>query len=339
MARETTPIILLEWAAERGGDGFRPVLYEQGKPTPVDHRFKYDEAEALELAKRKAHDVAAHYSGDWDLRLRPHASSSGPKGKAPMHTPSSSRSSLPELTGSPAQQRRQLRALARDRQREIVPQLRDAIRSTKQARKAQVRQCAGQCKHRKARLRKAELEAREQLKRRIAKLRERLRAGCGLCKVNAKDREVAQLEQLLAELQLERTAIAELRKKAGALRSQQGRAGGLRAAELRSESDDEVRHNVGDDPLLLATWERLKHSIKSTPHMSRTEAFLEHVHSHPEALDETQRRQEQKYDEEAIALLGDVQKKTKGGTVSDLTAFLAKLDKAAQLARSMRKGA
>jgi len=60
-----------------------------------------------------------------------------------------------------------------------------------------------------------------------------------------------------------------------------GVAGGRRAAELRTESDDEVRQSI--DPLLVPLWERVRRTIKGSARKSRTEAFLEWVHDHPEA--------------------------------------------------------
>jgi len=60
-----------------------------------------------------------------------------------------------------------------------------------------------------------------------------------------------------------------------------GVAGGRRSAELRSESDDEVRQSI--DPLLLPLWERVRRTIKGSARQTRTEAFLEWVHDHPEA--------------------------------------------------------
>ena len=48
------------------------------------------------------------------------------------------------------------------------------------------------------------------------------------------------------------------------------------AAERRAESDDEVRANIPRD--LHSYFERVKRSIKGSPRMSRTEAFLQLVH-------------------------------------------------------------
>lgn len=235
------------------------------------------------------------------------------------------------------QQRRELRQRARERQREILPRLKEKIRSTKIERRAQVRRCAGSCKQRRARLQRAERDAREQLKKRIAKLREKLKASCSTCRVHAKDQELEQLDSVLGELAAERETIRELRRRAGSLRSSRGRAGGLRAAELRSESDDEVKRNVADDALLAATWERLKHKIKGSPLRSRTEAFLEHVHDHPEALEETQRGLEAKYDEQAAALLGAIARVPKGKAgVDDLSAYLRELERADKFLRATR---
>lgn len=235
------------------------------------------------------------------------------------------------------QQRRELRHKARERQREILPRLKEKIRLTKSERRSQVRRCAASCNQRRARLQRAEREAREQLKRRIAKLRDKLKASCGTCRVHAKDQELEQLDTVLGELAKERETIRELRRKAGSMRSSRGRAGGLASAEARSESDDEVKRNVADDALLAATWERIKHKVKASPLRSRTEAFLEHVHDHPEALEETQRELERKYDDQAAYLLSSIGRVPKGNAgVDDLSAYLHELERAEKFLRATR---
>jgi len=241
---------------------------------------------------------------------------------------------MTERPPSPAQVRRELRAQARERQREVIPALRAAIKATRAERKRRLQRCAGQCLARKARVKKAALAAREQLRARILKLRAQLKQACGSCRVSVKDQELEKLDDQLGKLAAEREAIRQLRRKAGALRSSKGSAGGKRSAELRAESDDEVRRNVADDPLLAATWQRLKHKIKGSAHLSRTEAFLEHVHNHPEALEETQREQERRYDDEAAELLGELKRPAK--SEGDLRSLLAKLNKAASLTARMQ---
>lgn len=233
---------------------------------------------------------------------------------------------------STVKQRRELRAQARERQRDVVPRLKERIRQTKLARRDAVKRCAGQCKHRRTRLQRAADQARAELKARIAKLRDKLRAGCGLCRTHAKEREIDSLERLLAELATERDAIRSLRLRASAMTSAHGRAGGQRSAELRAESDDEVKRNLDDDPLLLATWNRLKHKIQGSAKRNRTEAFLEHVQDHPEALEETQRMQEAKYEQEITALY-DSLRKAPGGSESELEDYTAELERAEKLLR------
>jgi restriction endonuclease len=145
-------------------------------------------------------------------------------------------------------------------------------------------------------------DARQRLRDRIARAREKARAAVKACKVSAKETELAELDRLLQELERERVEIYSLRMKANQLIDERGRRGGRRAAELRAESDDEVRRDLGDDQELEALWEKVKHKIKGSARRSRTEAFLEYVHDHPEDLDELRAQQELQWEREAEEL-------------------------------------
>jgi len=58
--------------------------------------------------------------------------------------------------------------------------------------------------------------------------------------------------------------------------------GGRRAAELRAESDDEVRANL--PPELVAVFDSVRRSIAPTAKRTRTETFLEWAAEHPERV-------------------------------------------------------
>jgi hypothetical protein len=104
--------------------------------------------------------------------------------------------------------------------------------------------------------------------------RELTRAGGRHVVELARDASQAEREHQRRERRYEKTA------KAGPTVAK-GRAGGRRAAELRAESDDAVEQSI--DPSLLPLWRRIRHHIKATARRTRTEAFLEWVHDHPEA--------------------------------------------------------
>ena len=55
---------------------------------------------------------------------------------------------------------------------------------------------------------------------------------------------------------------------------------GVSKAERRAESDEEVRGNI--PPSLVPLFDRVKRQIHGTARMSRTEAFLQYAHEHPD---------------------------------------------------------
>lgn len=201
------------------------------------------------------------------------------------------------------ERRAALRREAAELQKQLVPKLRAMRRALQTHRKRRLRKCAADCKARKARVQRDAIRAREKLRERIAAAREKAKAACGVCRVNARGKDLERLDQALQALELERQRIGELRRKAAGLVDERGRAGGRRSAELRAESDDEVRRNVADDLELAALWDSVdKRKFKSGPRRNRTEAFLEWAESHPEALDELRARQWAQWEREADEL-------------------------------------
>lgn len=81
--------------------------------------------------------------------------------------------------------------------------------------------------------------------------------------------------------------------------SERGRKGGRRAAELRAESDDEVVRNIGEDKLMVELFRKNRAKFKATKHRSRTEAFFEWLHDHPEELDELRSKKEIEWEKKA----------------------------------------
>jgi hypothetical protein len=192
-------------------------------------------------------------------------------------------------------ERAQLREQARAR-RALLPQLRAAVRSGAQRKKLRLKECQQLVRTRRVRLERAARAAHRQLDVRIAAAKAKAAALGRICKTKTAP---AELDRALAALEQERQQIAELRIAVARVRSDKGKKGGLRAGELRAESDDQVRRDIADDRLLVAAWDRVKGKIKATPRMSRTEAFLQHIHDHPEVLDEVRSKQEHKWAAEA----------------------------------------
>lgn len=86
------------------------------------------------------------------------------------------------------------------------------------------------------------------------------------------------LETAKADLAAERAYLAELRRLETAARARE-RSTPRPLRQVRSrESDDEVRQNI--PPELLGLFERVRRSVKGSPRMSRTEAFLKYAEEH-----------------------------------------------------------
>lgn len=179
--------------------------------------------------------------------------------------------------------RRELRAEAKQRQQEVIARLKVALAQARANKRSRVAQCGRTCAKTRKRLQADAVKAREQLRARIARAKAKAQEACRVCRVTANEEGLRAIDKVLGELGEERAAIASLRARASRLRSSRGAAGGRRAAELRAESDDEVRRELPEaDTALLALWEREKGRIRPGPRTSRTEAFIEWVESHPE---------------------------------------------------------
>jgi len=178
-------------------------------------------------------------------------------------------------------ERQQVKAELRRLKREALPELRRALAQTKRQKKNRLKQCRAECrmltKQARARARTAEKKLREHL----ARLRISAKLACASC-VNIDAKALDRMNDLADRIRAEQSAIAGLRNKLDHLRSTKGQAGGRRSAELRAEHDDEVRRDLGDDPALLALWQKVKSKIRGSKNRTRTEAFFEYVHDHPE---------------------------------------------------------
>jgi len=208
-----------------------------------------------------------------------------------------------------------LRAQIREKRRDVLPRLRAAVASARRQRAERLRACKRYARDRQREVKRAGLKLEAELRKRVAAAKLRAQQVAKHCNARAATSGTEQLEQALAALEAERAQIAALRARAGALRSTRGRKGGARAAELRAESDDAVRAELGNERVLLALWDRLRGKIRATEHMSRAEAFFEHLHNHPELLDEERARKERAWEREAGELLESASE-APGGTAA-----------------------
>lgn len=170
-----------------------------------------------------------------------------------------------------ARTRRELEALAKQKARAKLAQLREIVAARRADRRQRMREVTHQCKEQRDRNRERARQAREALRDAYAELRLLARQQCARAKARAAD--ASDLEAAEKALREEREAQALLRRwssptRAGAKSKRQV------ARELQQESDEEVLGNL-DDPTLIAAFREVKRKIKGSPRRSRTEAFLE----------------------------------------------------------------
>jgi len=125
----------------------------------------------------------------------------------------------------------------------------------------------------KARLKEWKAEQLEAIAQSCARRRKTIRASASSTAEKAK-----QLASLARKAKAERKAAHK--KSAARVR------GGLKAAERRSESADELRHNVeAHEPELLPYLSEVGHKVPAKPKgKSRLEYFLHMAHEHPEQV-------------------------------------------------------
>lgn len=203
-------------------------------------------------------------------------------------------------------EKRRLRAEIREKRRTVIPRLRELVKHARRARTERLRRCKRDCKEAERKARKTAIEARRKLERHILKTKKRASEICSSCKV-VDDKSVDALKQKVDALNVEMKEFDALKKRVGSLRSERGRKGGQKAAELKSESDSAVIFNLGDNEELIALFKKIRGKIKATKHMSRTEAFFEYVHNHPEALEELRSKREHKWERDAEKMFAERQ--------------------------------
>jgi hypothetical protein len=192
-------------------------------------------------------------------------------------------------TPAPWQAKREARLGAR-KQNDDLRKLREQIRTIVDHRKLAIHEAALHCQAERKRLKEqAKALRREALERaRHASKEERsaAREVCRARKAEVRSTGRGRTDQARAELRKETQFQRELRRAEGRMRKRE--AARTTAAERQQESDDEVRANI--DPELVPLFNRVRRSIKSSPHQSRTEAFLGWLEENPDAVIEVQQQ-------------------------------------------------
>ncbi len=133
---------------------------------------------------------------------------------------------------------------------------------------------------------------RERLNAEFTVERQKLRQRCEArkAKIRALARRVE--DAALREWDEERRYQAQLRRAESGFKRKTAAAERRTAKERRAESDDEVRANIPVE--LVRVFERVRRSIRGTPRMSRTEAFLHWVDENPDEVYAIQEAQAEK---------------------------------------------
>lgn len=204
------------------------------------------------------------------------------------------------------QERNILRAEIRQRKKEVLPRLREAVTRAKKKRKQRVKDCEKFC----VQARRDSKKRADELKKRFSQILKRVHKkadiACKACKTAASTEGLKQVQDALEALEKETKEVKAMVSKADRMKSARGRKGGLRSAEVRAESDDEVIFNLGENQELVGLFKKIRKKIKKSPKRSRTEAFFEYVKDHPEELDEFRAKKEREYEREAIKMYQDL---------------------------------
>ena len=196
---------------------------------------------------------------------------------------------------------RELKKDIRKRYSARIAELRAQARAAKAERKERLKRARAACKERRAaavaaaerkfkaelkrdrdRQKAATVKRNEQRRARIAEAAER----CRLDEQHIRDEAAAKVAEARELEREERRFRREMEGGAKALRKARvrQRGGSKGRAVARSESDDRVRQNIPAH--LRPVFDRVRRQIKGSPRISRTEAFLEWVHGHPEVVAE-----------------------------------------------------
>lgn len=213
--------------------------------------------------------------------------------------PTDERTRMNEVT-----ERKKLKEEIRERRKTALPALRAAIVESKRQRKARLANCRRECRDAKKLVKMRAKIARKKLADAIKRAKERAKATCKSCSTVERSGTESVKERLDA-LDRELREIKKLQAAASELKSKRGQAGGKASAEARGESDSQVINDLGENREIVELFKKNRAKFKKTRNRSRTEAFLEWVGDHPEALDELRADEETKFAAEAERLLSE----------------------------------
>lgn len=188
-----------------------------------------------------------------------------------------------EATRQRQQLRRELAQSLKQQDRTKLTQLQEQLKQARTAKRDRLREVRNQCRTNQRSISETAKERRAALNAAIRAERDTARGSCSTERGRARAGAVERIEKVGRALRDERTEQRRLKlyeKPREHFLGKKSRA--APAAERRTESDDEVRANLGPD--MLPVFEKVKRSIHATPRMTRTEAFLQFVHDNPHVV-------------------------------------------------------
>ena len=194
------------------------------------------------------------------------------------------------MTGAARFSKREVRReIERDlaaRARIALAKLREKIDTARARRRATTSRSVQRCRAARKSLAERQREERARLRARLneefATERKKLRQKCEARKVKIRALAKRAEDGALREWDEERRYQAQLRRAESTLKRKTAAAERRSAKDRRAESDDDVRADIPAE--LAGVFQRVRRSIRGTPHKSRTESFLQWVEENPDEV-------------------------------------------------------
>ena len=191
------------------------------------------------------------------------------------------------------QLRKELSRSLKQKDREKLVQLQESLSEARATKRQRLREVRDQCRTDQRRISETAKAKRAELNAAVRAEREGAKGSCSLARGRARETGIEGVEKVKRVLGEERAEQRRLKlyeqPREAFLGKRSKRAGIAAVTERRTESDDEVRANLG--PEMLPVFEKVKRSIHATPRMTRTEALLQFVHDNPHVVWEVHEKQ------------------------------------------------
>jgi hypothetical protein len=176
-----------------------------------------------------------------------------------------------------------LARMAKEADKERLRRARAAVKDARQQKRGARGRARKACSEARKRVRQWARDERVRVRLEVKELRESVRTRIAAAELEAKSTCSAGLADADSRARAAKTAAERLAAEREARRLERNWKGkGTHRPtkrEVREESDDDVRNNVGEDEAII--FDKVRARIKTTARMSRTEAFTHWLHDHP----------------------------------------------------------